>query len=104
MARRALFLGLFAMGHLLLTILATVNAVGSVLVGTNDPAAAVSPTIQRFWYLSSKVLLFPLGTLAPAGLPGGWGILVLFSNGLLWALVWRWLRSRLASPAASPRT
>lgn len=101
MARRALFLAVFAVGHMLLTILATVNAVGSVLIGTNDPAAAVSPTIQRFWYITSKVLLFPLGLLAPSGLPGGWGALVLLANGVLWALLWRWLVHRRAVRSAA---
>jgi len=99
MARRSLFLAVFAVGHMLLTILATVNAVGAVLVGTNDPTAAVSPAVQRFWYIVSQVLLFPLGLLAPSGLPGGWGFLLLLANGLLWALAWRWLMSRLRSPA-----
>jgi hypothetical protein len=94
MARRALFLATFAVGHMLLTLFATVSAVGSVLLGTNDPAAAVSPTIQRFWYFTSQVLLFPLGTIAPSELPGAWGAAVLFANGVLWALAWRWLVTR----------
>ncbi len=103
MARRALFLTVFAVGHLLLTLLATVNAVGSVLLGTNDPTAAVSPTVQRFWYIVSKVLLFPLGALAPSGLAGGWGVLLLLTNGLLWALVWNWLVTRRRGTAVPTR-
>ena len=103
MAKRFLFLALFAVGHLLLTILATVNAVGAVLLGTNDPAAAVSPTIQRFWFVVSKVLLFPLGTLGPSQLPGVLGVLLLLANGVLWALAWRWLVMRRRAPVPSAR-
>jgi hypothetical protein len=101
MAKRFLFFTVFAVGHLLLTILATVNAVGAVVLGANDPAAAVSPTVQRFWYLISKVLLFPLGLLAPSELPGSAGALVLLANGLLWAFAWRWLVTRRRGPAGS---
>jgi hypothetical protein len=100
MANRYLFLAVFAIGHVLLTILATVNAVGAVLLGTNDPSAAVSPAAQRFWFVTSKVLLFPLGTFAPSQLSGGLGMLLMFVNGLLWALAWRWLTSRRRAATA----
>jgi hypothetical protein len=102
MAKRLLFLAVFAVGHLLLTILATVNAVGAVVLEANDPSAAVSPAVQRFWFIVSKVLLFPLGTVGPSSLPGGWGLLLLFANGLLWALAWRWLVSRRRETSTRP--
>ena len=98
-ARALLFVLVFALGQMLLTLLATVNAVGAVMAGANDPAQAVSPTLQRFWYGVSQVLLFPLGTLAPSGLSGAVGAVVLFGNGLLWAFAWRWLvTSRRRAP------
>ena len=98
-ARALLFVAAFALGHTLLTLLATVNAVGAVMAGANDAAQAVSPALQRFWYGVSQVLLFPLGTFAPERLPGAAGAIVLLGNGVLWALAWRWLMRRRSSEA-----
>lgn len=98
--RKALFVAAFALLYTALTIWAMVRSVGVTLSGFDPGEPRASEATIQFFDLLSQALMFPLVSLfAPHGAPFPLGYVLMFGNGVLWALVLVAIWSRVRRPA-----
>lgn len=95
MIRRLAFVVLFACAHVAITMWAMLSALGAVMSGF-DTGEITSPRIAAFYALLAEILISPLGTIDGLKVSGLLEYVVLFANGMLWAVVILvvWLHSR----------
>jgi phosphatidylglycerophosphate synthase len=85
-ARSVLFVVVFALVHVAVTMWAGISALGTTMAGF-EPGMESSPRAEWFFGGLAKILSFPLVWVRWLALPGLWGYLVFFANGLLWGAV-----------------
>lgn len=102
--RKALFMITFALLYTAVTIWAMISAVGAAVGGFEPGEQRASEARIQFFDVLSQVLMFPFVSLfAPHGAPFPLGYVLMFGNGVLWAVVlvalWSAVRRRGFRPA-----
>ena len=85
--RRALFVVVFALLYTAATIQMMVLSVGAAVSGFEPGEPRASEATTQLFDLLSGALMFPLVSLLPAqGVPFPWAYVLLFGNGVIWAI------------------
>jgi hypothetical protein len=88
MIRRALFVVVFALLYTAATLWAMVSSVGAAVGGFEPGSSRASAATIQFFDLLSGALMFPFVSLfAPRGAPWPVTWLLMFGNGVLWAVM-----------------
>jgi hypothetical protein len=97
--RQALFVAAFALLYTAATTWLMVTSMSATMSGFEPGEPRASQATIQFFDILSRALMFPFVSLfASQGVPFPWGYVLMFANGVLWALVlvtlWRSVRRR----------